>query len=181
MKSNLEHFMFKGESFNGYAHIINKKCISSYYQEIYINFFFLVCLIGLTHAFFNSNQKVVTFFNIDISLYYFLPWVLCVYEFPVSFYKIYFVKGRRFIKNINVDKNLEIKLFNGKVLKLESFTLILDSKKIDFENTGSFGEKVYKKYDFDYIGIKSNETTYLLPYKKESKDFTVRLLESISQ
>lgn len=169
--------MYRGNNFIGYSHLIDEECIKSYYQEIYINLFFLVCLIGLTHAVFNSNQKIVSFLHIDISLYYVLPWILCLYEFPVSFYRTYFIKGRKFIKNINIDKKLEIKLFNGKVLDLNNFTLILDNGDIDFKNTGSFGEKVYKKYDFNYIGIKSNEIIYLLPYKEESKDFTIKLLK----
>lgn len=170
--------MPRESGFISYSYLINEKCVKSYYQEIYINIFFLVCLIGLTHAVFNSNQKVVAFLNIEFSLYYIFPLVFCIYEFSVSFYKIYFVKGKRLIKGLRVDSDIEIKLLNGKVLILDKFSLILDNN-IDFKNTGSFGEKFYKKYDFNYIGIRNDEKTYLLPYKKDSKDFTIKLLGSM--
>ena len=69
--------------FVDYSHLINKKCIRSYYQEIYINLFLFFCLLGLIYAVFNSNKKVVELFGFNFSLYYLFLCLLCFYEFEV--------------------------------------------------------------------------------------------------
>lgn len=171
--------MFIENNFIDHSYLINKKCIRSYYQEIYINLFLFFCLIGLTYAIFNSNKKVIVFSNVNFSLFYLFLFILCFYEFVVSFYNIFFVKNKKIIKELRINKNLEIKLLNGNIVKLTDFKLVLNNDDIRFKNKGSFGEKVYNKYDFKYIGIESKGNFYLLPYKVESKDFLIKLLRSI--
>ena len=73
---------------------------------------------------------------------------------------------------------MEVKLLNGKVLELIDFKLVL-KEDMRFKNKGSFGEKVYNKYNFKYIGIESKDKFYLIPYKEEYKELLTRLLNSI--
>ncbi|MGP5531814.1 hypothetical protein ACTXMK_08505 [Psychrobacter celer] len=86
----------------------------------------------------------------------------------------------RLIKGIFINENIKLKIFDNKIIELNSFEIICDQKKIDYENRGEVGGKVFDKYDYKYIGIKSNGVIYLLPYKEEFKDITIKLLESVS-
>jgi len=96
-----------------------------------------------------------------------------------SYYRIYFVVSKRLVKKILLGSSIELKLLNNKSVKLDCFEIVLDQEKINYKNRGGLGDKVFNKYDYKYIGIKSNEIIYLLPYKEESKDFTIKLLKGV--
>lgn len=162
-----------------YSYLINKKAIELIYRQMLFTAIFFISAVFFSYAIFTSNTNTVLFFEISISLYYLPPLILCIYLVIYSYYRIYFVVSKRLVKEILLDSSIELKLFNNGSVKLDCFEIVLDQEKINYKNRGGLGDKVFNKYDYKYIGIKSNEIIYLLPYKEESKDFTIKLLKGV--
>ncbi|MGP5495407.1 hypothetical protein ACTXMK_10000 [Psychrobacter celer] len=162
-----------------YSYLINKKSIIFIYKYIFLSIIFFLLLLFFIHALFSSHNNVIEILGTNISLYYIPPFFLCLYSVLYSFYRVVFVVSKRLIKGITVGKNISIKLFNGKEIILTDFEIIIDQSKIEYKNKDQLGGNVYKKYDYEYIGIKNNNLIYLLPYKEESKNFTIELLYNV--
>lgn len=166
--------------YKDHTSLINDNAIKLIYRQILFTLIFLFLIVFFLYAIFNSNNNVVIILGEEISLYYLPPFLLCLYFVLYSFYRIYFIVSGRLVKGIFINNNIRLKLFNNKTIELYEFEIIESQKDINYKNTGGLGDKVYKKYDYKYIGIKSNEIIYLLPYREEFKDLTIKLLESVS-
>ena len=172
--------MKSDKNFTDHSYLINEKGITFVYKYLLLAIVLFIFLLLFTRLLFNSDNSIFYFFEFKISLYYLLPFIICLYSVLYSFYRILFVISKRFIKNIEIDRKLKITLISGKEILLEDFKIIEDQNKIKYINRDQLGGRVYKKYDYHYIGIKDKEMIYLLPYKKEFKDITIKLLESVS-
>ncbi len=84
------------------------------------------------------------------------------------------------IVGLNLDDGLKIKLKWGSIIEISKFTLILNKRKLKFESQIP-GLKPYKKYDYDYIGVKHNDTIYVIPYAKGYREELIGLLETANQ
>ncbi|MGP5231753.1 hypothetical protein [Psychrobacter celer] len=166
--------------YKDHTSLINDNAIKLIYRQMVVTLIFLLMLIAFVYALFTSNAYTILIFGVKFSLYYLPPFFLCLYFVVYSFYRIYFIVSGRLIKGIFINENIKLKIFDNKIIELNSFEIICDQKKIDYENRGEVGGKVFDKYDYKYIGIKSNGVIYLLPYKEEFKDITIKLLESVS-
>ncbi|MGP5505142.1 hypothetical protein [Psychrobacter celer] len=166
--------------YKDHTSLINDNAIKLIYRQMVVTLIFLLMLIAFVYALFTSNAYTILIFGVKFSLYYLPPFFLCLYFVIYSIYRIYYIVSGRLIKGIFINENIKLKLFNNKTIELHNFKIIESQKDINYKNIGGLGDKVFDKYDYKYIGIKSNGVIYLLPYKEEFKDITIKLLESVS-
>lgn len=163
-----------------HSYLINKKVLKLIYRQITFTIIFFIFIFVFIYVVFTSSANLIMVFGLNISLYYLPPLILCCLIFISSVYRLHFVISKRLIKGIYVGSSIQLKLFNNEMVELHSFELIYDQNKINYVNRGGMGDKVFEKYNYQYIGIRDNKMIYLLPYKEESKEFTINLLQDVS-
>lgn len=172
--------MSKPDEFEKYSYLVNYEVEFRFYVSIFHFIFVLIGLFTFTYMLFKSSKGLITVLGIDISGYYLIYWLLALSVFILMFYRFFYVDKKRVVVGLNFDDGLKIKLKWGPIIEIGKFTLILNKRKLKFESQIP-GLKPYKKYDYDYIGVKHNDIIYVIPYAEDRRKELVSLLEESNQ
>lgn len=170
----------KNDEFEKYSYLINYEVVFKFYIDILIMIFMFVCSIVVTQAVFLSDRWAFSFSGITLSGYYLIYWLIGMSGFIYVIYRFFNVDKKRVVVGLNFDDSLKIKLKWGPIIEIDKFTLILNKRKLKFESQIP-GLKPYKKYDYDYIGVKHNDIIYVIPYAEGRREELISLLEESNQ
>ena len=172
--------MLKNDEFEKYSYLLNYEVEFRFYINIILLIFFSVGVLIFTFKMFNSDRMLVSVLGINLSGSYLIYWVIALSGFIYVIYRFFNVDKKRVVVGLNFDDSLKIKLKWGPIIEIDKFTLILNKRKLKFESQIP-GLKPYKKYDYDYIGVKHNDIIYVIPYAEGRREELISLLEESNQ